>query len=90
MKIIGRTEAGARLVEISTEEMIALNAAAQTLNSISLNCVIVSNPEPLPPPAETIREKENKISPANPSPDHKRTENQTRKNKITGRRGKSS
>jgi hypothetical protein len=55
MKIIGRTEAGARLVEITTEEMIALTAASHALNTISLlDCVIVNQIMPpvipLPPP----------------------------------------
>ncbi|MFA7256933.1 MAG: hypothetical protein WC047_05105 [Kiritimatiellales bacterium] len=50
MKIIGRTETGARLLEISTEEIIALAAAAQALASITLNIapaeLLAGGPDP--------------------------------------------
>ena len=60
MKIIGRTEAGARLVEISTEELIRINSAAQTLNSISLELGIVIPAVPLAPPVEQSEKKKTK------------------------------
>jgi hypothetical protein len=59
MKIIGRTEAGARLVEISTSELIEINAAAQTLNGISLGLgiVIPNPPAPEEQPAKPVNKK---------------------------------
>ena len=57
MKIIGRTEAGARLVEITTEEIIALNAAAQALKSMNLDCVIVSPEVPAELPIQPEKGK---------------------------------